>query len=77
MNNVRQEVLSYHPFALPDQEDDEDHQQDDAQCDNEEWEVGHQTNDHQQLLYSLRRRVINYHTLGRDEGEDMLCITGD
>lgn len=76
-NDVGLEVLSYHPFALPDQEDDEDHQHDGSQCDNNEREVGHHTDDQQQLLYSQRRRVVNQHTLGRDEGEDMLCVTGD
>lgn len=55
--------MSYLLFAVPDQEEDEDCEHNGAKSHNNEREVGHESGNQQQLLYSRCRRIIDHHTL--------------
>lgn len=50
-------------FAGPDQKDDEDREHYGSQSHDNEWKVGHQRDDHQQLMNFRRRCIVNHHTL--------------
>lgn len=57
----------YLPFAAPDQEDDEDGEHERPKPHDEEWKVGHQVGDEQQLLHPCCRCVVNGYALWMDE----------
>lgn len=50
--------VMYLLFAAPDQEDNENSEQERPQAHDEEWKVGHQVGDEQQLLHSGCRCVV-------------------
>lgn len=62
-------------FTGPDQKDDKDCKHNGSQSYNKEWKVGHDTDDEQQLVHSLRRRVINLHALFKETMEAWYIIT--
>lgn len=59
-------MVSHLLFAGPDQKDDEDREHYGSQSHDNEWKVGHQRDDHQQLLNFRRGRIVNHHTLLKD-----------
>lgn len=63
-------MVSHLLFAGPDQKDDEDREHYGSQSHDNEWKVGHQRDDHQQLLNFRRGRIVNHHTLLKDNARE-------
>lgn len=76
-NEGRHEGLLYLLFAGPDQEDNENCQQNGSQSHNEKWKVGHQADNHQQLVDFCCRCVIYHHTLLEYNETAELYLTRD